>query len=167
MAASRAPLTEQDRARILELHAQGMSRNDIAREVGRAAASVTKVVHEAGGTFDRAATKAATAAKQADATERKAAARLAELEILELMQKQVLDVFHGRKKHKTKIRAGMGAEEVVELDFIPAGELQQLGNARSSTTTIITRLDENAGEQAARSLLGGLAEAFGLTDAGN
>ena len=156
-------LKPAERKRILALHADGMSRNDIARTVKRSSSTVTRIVHEAGGTFDRTATKAATEAKTVDASARKAQARLNELEILELMQKQILDVLNGRGAYETVMRAEVG-EETRTLTFIPARDLQQLANARSSSTTIIARLDENAGEQVARSLLSGLADAFGLND---
>jgi hypothetical protein len=61
------PLTDPDRERILELHAQGVSRNGICRETGRASGTVSKVVAEAGLTFARGPqVEAATAARKAD-----------------------------------------------------------------------------------------------------
>lgn len=42
-----------ERSRILELHAEGWARNAIAREVGRSPGSVSTVVHDAGGSFER------------------------------------------------------------------------------------------------------------------
>lgn len=71
MAAGR-PLTDHDRQRVAELHAQGMSRNDIARQIKRSPSTVTKLARELGLAFDRAATRAATAAKVADAKARRA-----------------------------------------------------------------------------------------------
>ena len=47
-------LTDETRARIVELCKQGRTRNSIAREVGRATGSVSAVVKAAGLTFDRA-----------------------------------------------------------------------------------------------------------------
>lgn len=62
-----APLTPAERARILELHGQGLSRNAIAREVGRSPGTITTVVHDAGLGFERAPEVAhATVAKQLD-----------------------------------------------------------------------------------------------------
>jgi hypothetical protein len=52
------PLTSAKRKRILALHAEGKGRNDIAREAGVSAASVSKIIAEAGLSFDRTATKA-------------------------------------------------------------------------------------------------------------
>lgn len=75
MAARR--LTDDKRKLVLDLHAQGLPRNEIARRADVAAGTVTKIVKAAGGTFERSAeTKAATEARKVDA-----AAIRAELEI--------------------------------------------------------------------------------------
>lgn len=60
------PISEETRARIVELAADGMSRNAIAVEVGVAPRTVTKYATAAGHTFDRGATKAATEAARID-----------------------------------------------------------------------------------------------------
>ncbi|MGO2112563.1 MAG: helix-turn-helix domain-containing protein [Pseudoclavibacter sp.] len=60
------PLSDAERTRILDLHAQGHSRNAIARETGRAAGTVTTVLRAAGRSTDRSATKQATEARQVD-----------------------------------------------------------------------------------------------------
>lgn len=66
------PITEAERQRIRQLHADGLGRNDIARELGRSAGVVSKVAAELGLSFDRAATEAATHAALADAKARRA-----------------------------------------------------------------------------------------------
>lgn len=68
------PLSDEERARIVELAAAGWSRNAIARELGRSGRTVSNFAATAGLSFDRDATAAATAAKVADSQ-----ARLAEL----------------------------------------------------------------------------------------
>ncbi|GAA0638141.1 hypothetical protein GCM10010174_69980 [Kutzneria viridogrisea] len=70
------PLTEQDRQRVRELHAQGLTRNEIGRAIGRSASTVSKLAKELGLTFDRSKTRAATEAKVADAKSRRAALAL-------------------------------------------------------------------------------------------
>lgn len=60
-----------DVAKIVELANSGMARNEIARQVGCAAATVSKYAREAGVGFDREATKAATEASKADLAERR------------------------------------------------------------------------------------------------
>ena len=66
------PATGTDRERVRELHAQGLTRNAIAREIGRAASTVSKIAREIGLTFDRSRTAEATRAKVADAKDRRA-----------------------------------------------------------------------------------------------
>lgn len=66
------PITDEERQQIRELHADGLGRNDIARQLGRSAGIVSKVTAELGLSFDRAATKAATAAAVIDAKARRA-----------------------------------------------------------------------------------------------
>lgn len=63
------PLTEEKRQKILTLHAQGLSRNEIARQAGVSPSSVSKVCAADDRTFDRSQTKDATRAKQVDLAE--------------------------------------------------------------------------------------------------
>lgn len=60
------PLSETDRQRIKALHAEGLSRNGIAREVGCSAGTVSNVCKEFGLSFDRSITENATRAKVID-----------------------------------------------------------------------------------------------------
>ena len=66
------PVTDLDRQRVRELHAQGKTRNDIARDLGRSSSTITGIARHLGLAFDRAATQAATAARVADAKARRA-----------------------------------------------------------------------------------------------
>lgn len=63
------PLTNAKRDEILNLHAQQLSRNEIARQAGVSPSSVSRICAAAGVTFDRSKTKDATRAKQVDLTE--------------------------------------------------------------------------------------------------
>ncbi|SDT22392.1 helix-turn-helix domain-containing protein [Microterricola viridarii] len=63
------PLTEEKRQQILDLHAQKLSRNEIARQAGVSPSSVSKVCAADDRTFDRTQTKDATRAKQVDLAE--------------------------------------------------------------------------------------------------
>ena len=162
------PLSDEQRQQILDLHAAGNTRNDIAREVGRSGSTVTKVVHDAGLTFDRTDTEAATKARRADLAERRTQALDREMQILEAAQEHVLEVVVSKsRKHKRIIKAAMGADQVTELDFLPADDARNLANARSSSVGIIAKLTDNdAGAEAAKSILVGLAEAIGVTGPG-
>lgn len=104
------PITDDERARVIELARGGMSRNGIAKQLGRSSDSVTKIAkaHEqATGEilFDRKATKAATAAKQADNAAKRAqlaqgmlddALRLREQMFADVVYKQPMVVSDGK-----------------------------------------------------------------------
>ncbi|MGX1631249.1 helix-turn-helix domain-containing protein [Streptomyces albidoflavus] len=68
------PITDADRRRVRELHAQDKSRNEIARAIGRSPSTVSKIAagFEPPLTFDRAAQVAtATAVRKADLDQRR------------------------------------------------------------------------------------------------
>ncbi|MFC8095357.1 hypothetical protein [Streptomyces sp. NPDC057301] len=66
------PITDRDREQVRRLHAEGQSRNQIARSIGRSAASVSKIARELGLTFAGGArVAAATEARRADAAARR------------------------------------------------------------------------------------------------
>lgn len=68
-----APITNQEREHVLELHKQGWSRNKIAKKTGRGAGTITNIVKAAGGTFERSQQlKDAVKAKQVDNAARRA-----------------------------------------------------------------------------------------------
>lgn len=62
------PVTEEERAAVRAYHAEGMTRNQIMRELGRSGRTVSRVAAELGLTFERAgSTATATAEKKANA----------------------------------------------------------------------------------------------------
>ena len=69
---SAPPLTDAERGRIRELHGQGLSASAIGRAIGRSQGAVSKNAAAMGLSFDRAQTKAATAAVVADSAARRA-----------------------------------------------------------------------------------------------
>ncbi|SOB83149.1 helix-turn-helix domain-containing protein [Streptomyces sp. 1331.2] len=63
----REPITENDRERVRRLHADGLSRNAIAAQIGRSSSTVSKIAAELGLAFTGGARVApATAARQED-----------------------------------------------------------------------------------------------------
>ncbi|HEY3683456.1 MAG TPA: hypothetical protein VGL93_10475 [Streptosporangiaceae bacterium] len=64
--AANAPISDAERARIIDLARSGMSRAAVGREVGRAASTIGKICAREGIEFDRAPTAAATSAKRED-----------------------------------------------------------------------------------------------------
>lgn len=155
-AVASGPLTPEERARILALHADGMSRNDIARETGRAAGTVTKIVRDAGGTFDRSATVAATKAKQLDAKARRAQLKLdllADAERLRLRLWEPATVVLSTPKGPAEVR----------LPLPPARDARDLMGAVQAAVRShvdLDRLDVSTGADDAKSMLGQLGEAL-------
>lgn len=66
------PITGRDHEQVRRLHAEGKSRNAIARAIGRSAATVSKIAGQEGLTFSGGArVAAATEARRADAAARR------------------------------------------------------------------------------------------------
>lgn len=59
------PVTDEERQRVRELHAQGLGRNAIAKEMGRAQRTISLIAAELGLTFDTSMTEDATRARVA------------------------------------------------------------------------------------------------------
>jgi hypothetical protein len=78
MAKGHPPVTAEDRRRVAELHAQGLSRNAIAARLGRSGRTISRICaeHTPPLTFERTRTAAATAAKVADGQARRAQLQL-------------------------------------------------------------------------------------------
>lgn len=156
-----APIDDETRQRILALHGEGRTRNDIARETGVSGATVTKVVKAAGRSFDRTATKAATEARQADLAERRARLREKYLqradELLDQMDKPHLAFNFGGKDNTYTEK---------KLDRPPVKDLRDLMQAASIATTAELRIaaaESDTSDEAAKSVLIGLATALGVT----
>ncbi|MFB7029661.1 MULTISPECIES: helix-turn-helix domain-containing protein [unclassified Streptomyces] len=99
------PITDKDRTQVRALHAEGLSRNAIARKIGRSPSSVSGIATELGLTFDRAPqVEAATAVRKADLAARRAAMAetlqdVAEREIAKMTRPQLYWEWGG-KDHK-------------------------------------------------------------------
>lgn len=150
------PLTPEERARIVQLAADGMSRNDIARETGRAAGTVTKTVRDAGGTFDRSATIAATKAKQLDAKARRAQLKLDLLDDAERLRLRLWE------PAEVVLSTPKGPARVT-LPLPPARDARDIMGAVQAAVRShvdLDRLDVSDGADAAKSMLGQLGEAL-------
>jgi hypothetical protein len=89
MSSTGRPITDEDYEAVRDLHAQGLGRNAIARQIHRSGRTVSKLAEEMGLTFDREATKTATAARVVDGKARRAALALALLEDAERLRQQL------------------------------------------------------------------------------
>lgn len=68
------PVTDEDRERVRQLHAEGKGRNEIATELGRSGRTISEIAKGLGISFARAAeVRQATEIRQADLAARRAA----------------------------------------------------------------------------------------------
>lgn len=91
------PVTEAEIQRVRDLHAQGMSRNDIARALGRSGRTVSRIAAEQVPplTFERGEqVAAATEARKADAKARRAELQLKLLDDAERLRAQLFAPAH-------------------------------------------------------------------------
>ncbi|WP_067483798.1 helix-turn-helix domain-containing protein [Actinomadura hibisca] len=152
------PLTPDEHDRIRALHAEGLSRNAIARELGRSMAAVSAAAERMGLEFDRARTRAATKAKQIDAK-----AKRAQLS---------LDLLNDGERLRTRLWEP--TEVVVSTPKGPVRVTLPLPPARDARDIMaavhtairghadLERLDSDSGADAAKSMLGQLGEALQL-----
>jgi helix-turn-helix protein len=159
------PITDADRERVRELHAQGKTRNDIAKTIGRSPSTVSKIARALGLSFDRTKTAAATAAKQQDNR-----ARRADL-VGRLYGRSEAILDRVEAPTYTFTAPTVHGIETKVLDHVPAPDEKALAASVSSHLTSAAKLeavDADRGTEAAKSMLGGLAAAFGLhTPAGD
>lgn len=149
-------VTARERARVAELHAQGLSRNAIAKELGRPWSTITKVAKELGLSFDRAATEKAVAAKVIDNKARRA--QLSE------------DLLHDAQRLRERAWSSYSWYERTKDDVVKVtAELPPLADVRNAYTAIaiaidkhavLEKLDSDSGAAGARSMLGALGEAL-------
>lgn len=155
-----AQITDQDRERVRSLHADGKGRNDIVRETGLSAGTVTNIARDLGLTFDRAAVATATHARKADL----AARRTALIERYYEQAEAILDRLD-RTEHTLK-EVSLGKVVTYQAADLPPQDVKaliQASGAAVSQAVKLEQVDATDGADTARSLIGQLAE--GLTAA--
>lgn len=157
--ASGPPITDDDRRRVAELHAQGLSRNAIARETGRSQATVSKLARELGLSFRRERTAEATRVKVIDAKARRAELAALLLEDAHRLREQLwepctLVKIGGKDNIATEHPLARPLFED-QLKIVQASSLAAERHAR------LVELDADNGVGEATSMLTGLAEALG------
>lgn len=155
------PVTLHQRARILDLHAKGLGRNEIARLVGVAQPTVTKVVRADGGSFDRAATASATKARVTDLAALRASLSVRLVEkahgLLDDMDGEFLAFAFGGKDNDYNEHT---------LPKPPTGDIRNLMQSAaiaSKESRELVRFDSDGGAGKAGNLLDALAA--GITEA--
>ena len=162
----RIEVTDELRAKVAKLHADGISRNGIARELGIGPATVTRITQAAGLAFDTSNSRKATQAKinKADRGRAEAISRFYE------QAHVALDRLNRPRAWKTIMRGSMGAEYAERLGFIPARDLREIMDAASKAAFCaakLEQLDAGASITKVKGLLIATAEVFGLDDEGD
>lgn len=161
MAAPR-PWTDDDTARLAQLHAEGKSLHAVAREMGRSKGTISKYADKAGLAWDRTATKTATEARVADARERRARLQVGLLEDAERLRAQLFaecKVFNFGGKDNTY--------EERTLEKPPFADQLKIVQATGNAIDRALKLDLHdsaAGAAQVTGLLQATARALGLDD---
>ncbi|WP_108990434.1 helix-turn-helix domain containing protein [Streptomyces coelicoflavus] len=152
------PVTEAELQQIRELHAQGKGRNEISRIVGRSLRTISVHAEQLGLTFDRTATAVATEARKVDAKAR----RTAIIERAYSRVEKLLDHLDAAERGQFKFTTGtVNGIETQSLDHVPGQEEKALAGAITqylNQAVKLEQLDGDPGVDAARSMLGSLAE---------
>lgn len=149
-------VTDEDRRRVAELHAQGLSRNAIAAEIGRSGRTVSRIAaeHEPPLTFERTRTAAATAAKKADGAARRAQLQLDALEnagrlMGQMFAPTVVYNFGGKENDYNE-------RPVDEPPFRDKRDIATAIKALADTALKLAEYDKATGNEDEKSMLGDL-----------
>jgi hypothetical protein len=140
--------------RLRELHAEGMGRNQIAREMGIQGSCVSRTAAYLGLTFDRSRVEAATRARLADLAERRS--------LLAEQFHNIAEDSLDRIYEETTVYAFGGKENVYEehtFDEAPAAERRTLVMTAGAATDRSLKLapaDVSSNLDGAKSMLGNL-----------
>lgn len=152
------PFTEAEFQELRRLHAEGKRRNEIATLMRRSPRTISVYAEQLGLSFDRTATAMATQAKVIDAKARKAEIILRTYARIEKLHDR-LDATEGDGyKFTTTTVHGIETEA---LDHVPAQEEKHMAGALTQYLGQVLKLealDGDPGLDAARSMLGALAE---------
>lgn len=148
-------VSEDELAQIRRLHAAGISRNDIARTLGRSGSTVSRVCAVLGLNFDRSRVAAATLARTTDAKARRT----------DLMHKLIDDAerLRGELFTPTTIHSFGGKDHTYNSRDVSQPlfkDQRDIMGAISMAVNASLRIDDHdadSGAEAGRSMLGALA----------
>lgn len=157
------PVSLKERDAILHDIDLGMNRNELARKHRRSPSTISKIAAQNGRSFDRTKTAAATEAFQVDMASRRAKLADALLDDAERLRKRLWEESH------TWMGGPNGPERVhLDLPTLPDARQGMTGVAVAiKAHTDLVKIDQPDGDANAKSLLAGLAEAFGIKPATN
>ncbi len=154
------PITDEDRNRVAQLHAQGLSRNEIARQIGRSGRTVSRIAADLGLTFERGEqVRAATQAKVLDAKARRAQLALDLLADAERMRRALWEactVYNFGGKDNTFEQA-----LIAEPSFRDKREITAAVSTAMAASLKLDEYDRQTGSDEERSMLVDLAEKLG------
>ncbi|AZM46579.1 hypothetical protein DMB38_12820 [Streptomyces sp. WAC 06738] len=156
------PVTDETREQVRQLHAQKLSRNEIARRLQRSGRTISLIAMDLGLSFDRTATEEATRARRADLEDKRVI--LAEALTDDALRLSA-QVHEGGVIYNFGGRDNTYNEKVV--NSLPAGDKRALMGAASMAIDRSLRLvptGSDGGAEEARSMVGqlmtGLAEVY-------
>ncbi|MFI0939154.1 hypothetical protein [Streptomyces sp. NPDC021020] len=149
--------SREDEERLRQLHADGVSRNDIARQMEWSVGTITNHATRLGLSFDRSATRAATDARQVDLRDRR---QRIEIQLYDLAERNI------RRAQERYLLTGfdqLGALVAETIPQPPARETKDFTLAASSALTTAVKLAQVDGGDAGREQAAGFLQ--GLSDA--
>ena len=155
---AKRPVTDADRRRVAELHAQGLSRAAIGREIGRAASTVGTIADDLGLAWDREQTKAAAKALREDNRARRARISAGLLDDAEWLRERM-------RAESEQVLSTPKGPATVRLALPPARDTRDFMTAATSALKAhadLERIDSGNGADQAKSMLGQLGEALQL-----
>ena len=149
-------ISETERCKVAELHAQGKSRNAIAAELGRSGRTISKICaeHDPPLTFERTRTAAATAAKVADGRARRTQLQLDALESAGRLMSQMFAPakvysFGGKENDYNEVTHD-------EPPFRDKRDIATAVQALANTALKLAEYDKATGNEDEKSMLGDL-----------
>ena len=153
---------ENDTNQLRQLHAQGMSCHNIAKETGWSKATISNKAAKLGLDFDREGTAKATEAYVIDRRHTRA---------------QIIDQLYERTQHllnqlnaprtgghyRTLVPIAPGRQDSINLDHVPSTDERNIANSISSylaKAEALEKIDNDGGMIEAKSLLGNIAQAI-------
>lgn len=155
------PDADETRARVRELHSQGLSRNAIARELNVSPSTVSKRAKEAGLGFDRSQTAIAVAAQSIDLAARRA--RLVE-RMMDLAEDTVSIIEAGELEQVQITQAGKVVRTTRKPDMTDRRNAVTISGIAVDKATKL--LDRDSGVESATSTLDALEAAIGAAARG-
>ncbi|NAE18265.1 helix-turn-helix domain-containing protein [Enterococcus hirae] len=153
------PVTDGERQRVVALHGEGKGRNEIARDLGRAPATITKIAHELDLSFDRHDTGDLAEARRTRSADLKE--RRQRIQEKMLVQAEGLLDELAAGTWQTILRGSEGREEETILDFVPVRDRKDAVWAVGTYLANDERLERangDSGVETAKSVVGTLME---------